>query len=975
MPLSSARPVRQNLGPAAAALFGLSLLITSGCETMTVRGQSPELVAPERSPFENVLTDVLIEGNRRVSTDQIRSRLLIRKGEAFTEAEIRDDIRSLYATGWFSKVEPRYRLSRDGMSLVLKVTEQDRLATRARAQSPAPLTRIDPIETAVREPERSPVGDVLIDVRVEGNATIESGAVLAVVRSQIGRPVDETQIKEDLRALYATRWFYSVERRYRVADDGLILIFRVVERPIVRKVEFRGNRRTRTSHLLKQINIEEGSPFDVSSNKAAARKIERFYQDKKSYPKAKVRLLSGADPDDRDVIFEIAEGPRVVVSAIDFEGNDSFRSSLLKTKVRTKTALLGGLTLFGGKYDESTIPDDIAALKQYYQSLGYFDVQITKDVKIIDNNLHILPENRLLHRVDAKARYKYTIDEGPQYRVRNVEVVGNQKFAASELIGNFRLKPEDNFNARYLNTDVEAIREKYGELGHLFAQIDAVPKFIEDQPGIVDVVVRIDEDKPYTIRKVNVHIDAPGGNPHTRETVVLNPLLLAPGDPANPRLIDISRTRLGGGQLFERGGGGAPRIDISRVVEEEAVQRRIARGQNPLDAQPTPYNPLLDNGNLGDPYGGPKSPFAEAIERSGQADLDIFVTEAQTGRLMFGVGVNSDAGLVGSFVLEENNFDITRPPTSWRDFVDGTAFRGNGERFRIEAVPGEFVSRYLASWQTPYFLDTDYSLGVSGFFYNRYLPGWDEERIGGRISIGKQITKWLSFTTAFRLESIELRNFATNTPLSLITESQGTNFLSTVRTSLAHDTRDSAFLPSEGHFAEASFEQAFGDFIYPRFEVQGSQHFTVFQRPDGGGRHIVSVHGQANWTDSGTPLFERYFAGGYQSFRGFAFRGVSPRAGGIRVGGDAMLLGSAEYSLPVTADENIRVVAFMDSGTVEDTEDTINADRIRLTVGAGLRLTIPAMGPAPLAFDFGIPVLSEGFDDERIFSFYVGISR
>ena len=971
---TSARPMRRYFGSAAVALFGVSLLLTSGCETMTVRGQSPEPPALERSPFDNVLNDVLIEGNRRISAEQIRSRLLIRKGEAFTEAEIRDDIRSLYATGWFSKVEPRYRLSRDGMSLVLKVTERDRLATRARAQSPPPLTPIEPIGTVDSEPERNPVGDVLVDVRVEGNATIEPGAILAVVRSQVGRPADETQIKEDLRALYATRWFYSVERRYRVTDDGLILIFRVVERPIVRKVEFRGNRRTRESHLRKQINLEEGSPYDVASNKAAARKIERFYQDKKSYPKAEVRLISGGDPEDRDVIFEINEGPHVVVSGIDFVGNDAFGSSLLKTKLRTKTAFLGGLTLFGGKYDESTIPDDIAALKQYYQSLGYFDVQVTKDVAILDNNIHIVPENRLLHRVDARARYKYTIDEGTQYRVRNVEVVGNQKFSASELLGEFRLKPEDNFNAGSLNRDVEGIREKYGELGHLFAEIDAVPRFLEDQPGVVDVVVRISEDKPYTIRKVNVHIAAPGGSPHTRETVVLNPLMLSPGDPANPKLIDISRKRLGG-QLFERGGPGAPRIDISRVADQEPVQRQIARGQNPLDAQPVPFNPLLDSGNLGDPYGGPKSPFADAIERSGQADLDIFVTEAQTGRLMFGVGVNSNAGLVGSFVLEENNFDITRVPTSWRDFVDGTAFRGNGERFRIEAVPGTVVSRYLASWQTPYFLDTDYSLGVSGFFYNRFLPGWDEERIGGRISVGKQVSKWLSFTTAFRLESVTLRNFATVAPLSIIDESRGTHFLSTIRTAVAHDTRDSAFLPAEGHFAEAAFEQAFGDFVYPRFELQGSQHFTAVHRLDGGGKHIVSLHGQANWTDSGTPLFERYYAGGYQSFRGFSFRGVSPRAGGIRVGGDVMLLASAEYSMPVTADENIRVVGFVDTGTVEDTEDSLSASRVRLTVGAGLRLTIPAMGPAPLAFDFGIPVLSEDFDDERIFSFYVGISR
>ena len=44
-----------------------------------------------------------------------------------------------------------------------------------------------------------------------------------------------------------------------------------------------------------------------------------------------------------------------------------------------------------------------------------------------------------------------------------------------------------------------------------------------------------------------------------------------------------------------------------------------------------------------------------------------------TGRLMLGVGVNSDAGLVGNFVYDEQNFDITRLPRSWEDFRTGTA--------------------------------------------------------------------------------------------------------------------------------------------------------------------------------------------------------------------------------------------------------------------------------------------------------------
>lgn len=842
--------------------------------------------------------------------------------------------------------------------------------------------------------------DAIVDIIVEGNQTIQSGAILAHVKSQPGRPPSEHQIKEDLRALYATRWFYSVERRYRMTDDGLVLVFRVIERPVVRSIEVRGNHSFSTRQILKQISIEEGSPYDVATNKSAARKIERFYQDGKSYPLASVTLEKGGHPDDRDVIFVIDEGPYTVVRNTKFVGNENIQSGLLRLKLKSKRTFLGWLAnisplgaAFGGKYDESTLPADIAALKEYYHNLGYFDVTIEKDVETDDG--HLIPQVKLVKSPFKSLRYEhlpipyirlrrsrgityhYTINEGPRYRVRNIEVEGNRILERDQLLADSRLRSGDAFNARWLNKDVEAIRSQYGERGHLFAQVSAVPRFLDNGDNTVDVVYQIQEDRPYTIRRINVHIDAPGGNPHTRETVVLNTIRVAPGELADPKNIELSKGRLGGA-VFERGGAQAPRIQISRVDEKKSgPSNAIARGQSPTEGQPDPYNPIFENSNAGDPYGGLRGPYGDALTRPGQVDLDIFATEAQTGRLMFGVGVNSNAGVVGSFVLEENNFDITRVPTSWQDFADGTAFRGNGERFRIEAVPGEFVSRYSASWQTSNFLDTDFSFGTSGFYYQRFMPDWDEERVGGRISVGRQLDKWWSLTTSMRLEEVTILNVATPTGTLAPDAAQvvGDNFLSSVRVSLVHDTRDSAFLPSEGHMVEAAFEQAFGDFLYPRFELQGTQHFNVHEQPDGSGRHIFTLYGEYDWSDSGTPMFERYFAGGYQSFRGFAFRGISPQQQGIGVGGNNMILASAQYSVPLTADEMIRLVAFVDAGTVERSEDTLSAERFRVAAGFGVRLTIPAMGPAPLAFDFGFPITSEPGDEERIFSFYIGLSR
>ena len=90
--------------------------------------------------------------------------------------------------------------------------------------------------------------------------------------------------------------------------------------------------------------------------------------------------------------------------------------------------------------------------------------------------------------------------------------------------------------------------------------------------------------------------------------------------------------------------------------------------------------------------------------------LDVFVEETRTGQFMFGVTVNSNAGLIGNIVVQERNFDITNPPTSWDDFAIGRAWRGGGQSFRIEAQPGTVLQRYLVSFTDPYFLGHEHQL-------------------------------------------------------------------------------------------------------------------------------------------------------------------------------------------------------------------------------------------------------------------------
>jgi outer membrane protein insertion porin family len=86
------------------------------------------------------------------------------------------------------------------------------------------------------------------------------------------------------------------------------------------------------------------------------------------------------------------------------------------------------------------------------------------------------------------------------------------------------------------------------------------------------------------------------------------------------------------------------------------------------------------------------------------------------------------------------------------------------------------------------------------------------------------------------------------------------------------------------------------------------------------------------------------------------------------------MLGTAQYLFPITADDMLRGVVFLDAGTVEPTI-TDWVDKVRVAPGFGLRISIPMMGPAPIALDFAFPIIDQNGDQRQMFSFFVGFNR
>ncbi len=974
-------------------------------------------------------------------------------------------------------------------------------------------------------PSLSASDELVADIRIEGTRAIPQTRVLSQLSTRIGRPFDEQLVRKDVRKLVDLPWFVDVQTYTDRTPEGLVVVFKVVERPTIRYVEYWGNNSIRDKKLAKETGLTVGGTLDPFSVNEGRNRIEQVYRDN-GFTRVQVTVVEGAKAGDKGVVYSINEGTQKKIWGVEFEGNQFASDGQLKTRVKAKPGF--GKFLFGGYLDRDQLDADKQLLTDYYRSFGYFQA---KADPILEWGAS-----------DKWVTIRWIIYEGPQSQVRNVSIMGNQLFATEDLVTRLKLPGGQQFERTKVQGDVEWLKQLYGSRGYVFTDVQADVRFLEE-PGQVDLVYTIEEGKRFRVGRVVVHIG--GENPHTRIQTALNRLSIRPGEIADIREFRASERRLMQSALFHnepmrniypkisfripdpekevyqaeerssvRGQSpdpplwgetplrtfvidnstpvepGIPTVDMEVTIDElgqvevtstdapapvEHVVRRepipihtpevdspyadlrfdqparspyhttggesTARGQSPQPevrwtsvdpAQPQPVAPgVAQSGvapaqfappSLQPQYGGyavqPTSPTATSAPSAGVqptqyiqqlpppalpsntaitpypmpdafapgaptgmpvpfqdnwVDIDVHLQETQTGRFVMGVGVNSDAGVVGQILLDEKNFDWRRPPGSWQDVWDGTAWRGGGQRFRLEAAPGSQVQRYLVSFQEPYFLDTPVSLTLSGSYYDRRFEDWDERRLGGRVGVGYQWTQSdVSTNLSYRGEEVKITR--PSNPLEpQLDEVLGSNMLHGFRLAVVNNTRDSDFLPTQGHYFEIYGEQVVGTFDYPRGGFDLRKYFLMHERGDHTGRHVLSLTTQVNITGNDTPIYEHFFAGGFSTMRGFDFRGASPVAAtGVTVGGEFQWLNSAEYMFPLTADDMLHGVVFCDFGT---TEPDISVDSFRVAPGVGMRITIPAMGPAPIALDFAWPVVREDTDDLQVFSFNIGFLR
>jgi len=739
-----------------------------------------------------------------------------------------------------------------------------------------------------------------IEVRFSGPETVNRSVVMANIQTTVGKPRTREMIEQDVRNLINTGYFYDVRVLEEPVVDGVRIVFQVQGKATIKEILMEGNKRFKEERLKREYSQKVGDSLDERKAHDDAHKMQDLYQ-KSGYPDSKVIYEVSIDKDTGKAIlkFTVHEGERVFIKQIKFTGNKAFPDNRLLKIMKTRRHWWGSWLAGTGVLKEEDFKEDLDKLRDYYDSNGYIDMEI---------------RGTRTERVGPKWMV-ITIDlyEGSQYKVGSVTIEGNKLFPTPDLEKHLKMTSGKIFTPTAMAADQKALEDYYGGRGYLDTSARPI-RAPNVETGRIDMTYSIHEGELTYIEKVEIR-----GNTKTKDKVIRRELAVNPGEIYDTVRVDRSVERLKNLGYFSK-----------------------------VEATPEP------------------------TDVPNRKDLVLNLEEQRTGSVTFGAGFSSIDSLLGFVEITQGNFDLFNWPS----------FTGGGEKLRLRLQVGFKRQDEVLSFVEPWFLDQKLSLGFDAFHHNSNFLSteYSEQRTGVALWLEKALNDFIRGRIEYGIQDIDL-NVDQIASQELQSQS-GSHTRSSVTGTLVYDTRDSVFLTTRGNRTEVSAELAGGpmggnvddyklnaktSFYFPFFDKQvlqlvgaagvvdafGSSRNagsnvteTVF-----GGGVTNTVHASIN----PVPIFDRYFLGGANTLRGFAFRQVSPKDGfGEPIGGNGFMNATAEYTYPIV--ERVRGAFFFDIGNVYQNAYDFSLNNMKSDAGIGVRLNLPI---GPLRLDYGYPIMTD----------------
>ena len=769
--------------------------------------------------------------------------------------------------------------------------------------------------------QESARGRVTVDsVTVYGQNRMRVETVKGVFAVQPGATVSFREIQRGTKALMATGQFADVQvRTVDTEGDRAVLIVEVEERPHVRRVVITGLEHASPNRVRDTTGLRPNEPYAPQEVLSAVAFI-RSRLSRQGIPFARIedRIEDvQGEVNVVDVILDVTEGNRVTIAAVEVRGNESVSRDDIVSAMSTRSE--GFLWFRSGTYDPDRFEQDMAtAIPDVYRAQGFLDFRVLVDTLVVD------PQT-------GKAQIELHMEEGPQYRIVNFTIEGNQEFADSTLSRYF--EPERQgllaglgiggnagdqagrvFDQVAFEEAAGRVQELYANEGFLYAQV--VPQVLRNpvvpgEPPTVDVSWRIQEGLPAYIRRVAVV-----GNDYTYDRVVRDRVFLLPGDRYSQARIIQSYQNIGALGFFET-------------------------PMPPPDIRPDPV--------------------------TGDVDVVFEVKEKQTGSINFGTSMGGGVGLAGFIGYEQPNLF------------------GQAKAGRLRWDFGRYLTSFEVSFSDPALFQSLVS-GTINLFNSRdrffQFSTGRRKRVGASLNVSFPVPGALRtrIFTGYSIARTKYQLFTDAEDTSLFGLPPGTQ--STLLFGITRNTVDHPVFPTVGSRLSWNWEVnggvlgGSGNFNKHTFE--GTWWVPVGQLGSGGPGDVggprfalgLTLRAGAVLGDASRFPFDRFFMGGVQfgeQLRGYDETAITPlglfaeRASGIQEGqrvGDAFLSLTAQYALRVS--DVASISTFFDAGNVWADPQEIDPTRLFRGAGIGVQLVTP-FGPLGLDYAYGFDKLNPGW--------------
>ncbi len=704
---------------------------------------------------------------------------------------------------------------------------------------------------------QEPGGPQYIISRIEfdGNRRVQRDTLKARIFSREGDPYSPEALHRDFQALWNTQFFEDITLDVEDSPDvpnGKIVIFHVKERPIIRRIEYKGNKSITESDILdafkdKKVGLSVESQFDPT-------KIMRAEVVLKSLLAAHGHQFATVKPTYERIaasnavklVFNIDEGPKVKVGEITVVGNKAFstRKIIRMMKNDRPYGIPLGFTyipVMSKTFDRPKLDEDLeVGVRGLYQDHGYFKVVVdAKELKTVDVNggLPIIG-----NRHGKQTNIIISVEEGEQFHMGKLAFRSSDPdqgliFKSEILARAFPLKEGDVFDADKVRKSLEGFTKLYGQYGYI--DFSAEPDFdVNDAKKVVNLTLVFDQQKQFFVRRIEF-----SGNTTTRDKVIRRQLLLDEGQVFNNRYWELSLLRLNQLGYFE------------------------------------PIKP--ENAEL------------KKNVKAGTVDIKLKVKEKGKQSISFSGGVSGLQGAFVGFSYQTNNF------------------LGLGETLTLSAQVGDIQRSVNFGFTEPYLFDRPISTGFTIFAqkYDYNTARQEGILVGQQVAIDPALQenyntdskgftifasyplRKLSFTrlgVSYGWSTTDITPFSQSATLlfefTKFTSLAGPSALNGIRQSqisptLTYNTVDSPINPTHGKsFSWGS--SLVGGPLGGNVNTYSNVFDMSYFHPTYHRRNTIALHFKGSmitgYGGKEVPPNTRYYAGGEQDVRGFDFYTISP---------------------------------------------------------------------------------------------------